>query len=155
MKQIDLAKYGITGVTEVIYNPSYETLYKEETNPNLTGFDRGQLTELGAINVMTGVYTGRSPKDKFFVMDDVSKDTVWWTSPEYPNDNKPITKDTLRGGCFLWCQRQNANQSSFYNGGSLAGTFRKEYVYPSYRRGVGTFRRTRLRDIHRIEGKSR
>ncbi|RKV88635.1 MAG: phosphoenolpyruvate carboxykinase (ATP), partial [Bacteroidetes bacterium] len=56
MKQIDLAKYGITGVTEIVYNPSYETLYKEETNPNLTGFDRGQLTELGAINVMTGVY---------------------------------------------------------------------------------------------------
>ena len=96
MKQIDLAKYGITGVTELVYNPSYETLYKEETNPNLTGFDRGQLTELGAINVMTGVYTGRSPKDKFFVMDDVSKDTVWWTSPEYPNDNKPITKDAWR-----------------------------------------------------------
>ena len=96
MKQIDLAKYGITGVTEIVYNPSYETLYKEETNPNLTGFDRGQLTELGAINVMTGVYTGRSPKDKFFVMDDVSKDTVWWTSPEYPNDNKPITKDAWR-----------------------------------------------------------
>lgn len=96
MKHLDLSKYGITGVTEVIYNPSYETLYKEETNPNLTGFDRGQLTELGAINVMTGVYTGRSPKDKFFVMDDVSKDTVWWTSPEYPNDNKPITKDAWR-----------------------------------------------------------
>ena len=96
MKQIDLAKYGITEVTEIVYNPSYETLYKEETNPNLTGFDRGQLTELGAINVMTGVYTGRSPKDKFFVMDDVSKDTVWWTSPEYPNDNKPITKDAWR-----------------------------------------------------------
>lgn len=96
MKQIDLAKYGITGVTEIVYNPSYETLYKEETNPNLTGFDRGQLTELGAINVMTGVYTGRSPKDKFFVMDDVSKDTVWWTSPEYPNDNKPITKEAWR-----------------------------------------------------------
>jgi len=96
MKHLDLLKYGIKEVTEVIYNPSYETLYKEETNPNLTGFDRGQLTELGAINVMTGVYTGRSPKDKFFVMDDVSKDTVWWTSPEYPNDNKPITKDAWR-----------------------------------------------------------
>ena len=96
MKHLDLLKYGIKEVAEVIYNPSYETLYKEETNPNLTGFDRGQLTELGAINVMTGVYTGRSPKDKFFVMDDVSKDTVWWTSPEYPNDNKPITKDAWR-----------------------------------------------------------
>lgn len=94
MKQIDLSKYGIVGATEVVYNPSYETLYKEETNPNLTGFDRGQLTELGAVNVMTGIYTGRSPKDKFFVMDDVSKDTVWWTTPEYPNDNKPICKET-------------------------------------------------------------
>ena len=96
MKHLDLLKYGIKEVAEVIYNPSYETLYKEETNPNLTGFDRGQLTELGAINVMTGVYTGRSPKDKFFVMDDVSKDTVWWTSPEYPNDNKPITREAWR-----------------------------------------------------------
>ncbi|KGN83148.1 phosphoenolpyruvate carboxykinase [Porphyromonadaceae bacterium COT-184 OH4590] len=96
MKKLDLSKYGIIGATEVVYNPSYEVLYEEEISPNLKGFERGQLTELGAVNVMTGIYTGRSPKDKFFVMDDVSKDTVWWTTPEYPNDNKPICKDTWK-----------------------------------------------------------
>ena len=88
-----LASYGITDVEEIIYNPSYEELYKDETNPSLTGFDKGTTTELGAVNVMTGIYTGRSPKDKYFVMDDVSRDTVWWTSNEYKNDNKPITPE--------------------------------------------------------------
>ncbi len=94
MKQIDLAKYGITNASEVIYNPSYDALYKAETDPSLTGYEKGQKTELGAINVMTGIYTGRSPKDKFFVMDDVSKDTIWWTSDDYKNDNKPVSKET-------------------------------------------------------------
>ena len=93
MPNIDLSKYGIKDVKEVLYNPSYEVLYNEETRPELTGFDKGQVTELGAINVMTGVYTGRSPKDKFIVVDENSKDTVWWTTPEYPNDNHPATKD--------------------------------------------------------------
>ncbi len=88
-----LEKYGITGTTEVLYNPSYETLFEEETKSDLTGFDKGQVTELGAVNVMTGVYTGRSPKDKFIVMDETSKDTVWWTSEEYKNDNKPASKE--------------------------------------------------------------
>jgi phosphoenolpyruvate carboxykinase (ATP) len=88
-----LAKYGITGTTEVLYNPSYEVLFNEETKEGLTGFDKGQETELGAINVMTGVYTGRSPKDKFIVDDETSHNTVWWTTPEYKNDNKPATKE--------------------------------------------------------------
>ena len=83
MSTIDLSKYGITGATEVIYNPSYEVLFAEETKAGLEGFEVGQQTELGAVNVMTGVYTGRSPKDKFFVMDETSKDTIWWTSEEY------------------------------------------------------------------------
>ncbi|MCQ2345946.1 MAG: phosphoenolpyruvate carboxykinase (ATP) [Paludibacteraceae bacterium] len=91
MKTLDLTKYGISGTTEVLYNPSYETLFQEEMKPGLTGYDKGQLTELGAVNVMTGVYTGRSPKDKFIVMDENSKDTVWWTSEEYKNDNKPCS----------------------------------------------------------------
>ena len=91
-KKEDLLKYGITGSTEVVYNPSYETLFEEETKEGLTGFDKGQQTELGAVNVMTGVYTGRSPKDKFIVMDENSKDTVWWTSEEYKNDNKPCSE---------------------------------------------------------------
>ena len=89
-----LEKYGITGTTEVIYNPSYELLFEEETKESLTGFDKGQNTELGAVNVMTGIYTGRSPKDKFIVDDENSHDTVWWTSDEYKNDNKPVTKET-------------------------------------------------------------
>ena len=88
----DLRKYGITGVEEIIYNPSYDELFREETKKGLRGFEKGQETEMGAVNVMTGVYTGRSPKDKFFVMDETSKDTIWWTSPEYKNDNKPVTK---------------------------------------------------------------
>lgn len=80
MNTIDLSKYGIVGVKEVVYNPSYDVLFKEETDPSLTGYEKGQVSELGAVNVMTGIYTGRSPKDKFIVMDDNSKDTVWWTS---------------------------------------------------------------------------
>ena len=82
-----LAKYGITGVKEILYNPTYEVLYNEETKPELEGYDKGQVTELGAINVMTGIYTGRSPKDKYIVMDAKSKDTVWWTTEGYKNDN--------------------------------------------------------------------
>ena len=96
MKQIDLSRYGITDVQEIVYNPSYEELFEEEMKPGLTGYDVGQVSELGAVNVMTGVYTGRSPKDKFLVMDETSKDTVWWTSDEYPNDNKPVSKETWK-----------------------------------------------------------
>ena len=96
MANIDLSKYGITGVTEISYNPSYEELYNDEVNPALTGFEKGQETEMGAVNVMTGIYTGRSPKDKFFVMDETSKDTVWWTSEEYKNDNKPVTVEAWK-----------------------------------------------------------
>ncbi|MDO5663785.1 MAG: phosphoenolpyruvate carboxykinase (ATP) [Bacteroidia bacterium] len=94
MANVDLTKYGITGVTEIVHNPSYDQLYAEETKPGLEGFEKGQVTELGAVNVMTGVYTGRSPKDKFFIKDDVSKDTIWWTSDEYKNDNKPLPQST-------------------------------------------------------------
>ena len=93
MAKLDLSKYGITGTTEILYNPSYEVLFNEETKESLSGFDKGQVTELGAVNVMTGVYTGRSPKDKFIVMDETSKDTVWWTSEEYKNDNKPASQE--------------------------------------------------------------
>ena len=94
MAKIDLTKYGITDTTEIIYNPSYELLFEEELKPELEGFDKGQVSELGAVNVMTGIYTGRSPKDKFIVMDENSKDTVWWTSDEYKNDNHPASEET-------------------------------------------------------------
>ena len=92
----DLAKYGIDGTTEVIYNPTYDELFNEETVATLEGYEKGQLTELGAVNVMTGVYTGRSPKDKFIVMDETSKNTVWWTTPEYKNDNKPASEEAWK-----------------------------------------------------------
>ena len=94
MAVIDLSKYGITGTTEIVHNPSYEYLFEAETKADLEGFDKGQVSELGAVNVMTGVYTGRSPKDKFIVMDENSRDTVWWTSDEYKNDNHPASIET-------------------------------------------------------------
>ena len=94
MAEINLSKYGITGTTEIVHNPSYEKLFEEETKAGLEGYEVGQETELGAVNVMTGIYTGRSPKDKYIVMDKNSKDTVWWTSDEYKNDNHPMTEDT-------------------------------------------------------------
>ena len=93
MAKLDLTKYGITGTTEIVYNPSYEQLFEEETKPGLEGYEKGQVSELGAVNVMTGIYTGRSPKDKFIVMDENSKDTVWWTSDEYKNDNHPASQE--------------------------------------------------------------
>ena len=96
MKTIDLAKYGINGVKEIVHNPSYEELFLAETDPSLEGFEKGQETELGTVNVMTGVYTGRSPKDKFIVMDENSKDTVWWTSDEFKNDNHPCSEETWK-----------------------------------------------------------
>ena len=92
MGEIDLTKYGITGTVEIVYNPSYELLFEEETKPGLEGYEKGQVSELGAVNVMTGIYTGRSPKDKFIVMDENSKNTVWWTSEEYKNDNHPVSE---------------------------------------------------------------
>ena len=93
MAKVDLSKYGITGTTEVVYNPSYEQLFEEETKPGLEGYEVGKVSELGAVNVMTGIYTGRSPKDKFIVMDENSKNTVWWTSDEYKNDNHPASEE--------------------------------------------------------------
>jgi len=93
MAQIDLTKYGITGTTEIIHNPSYEELAKAELDPSLEGYEKGVLTELDTVNVMTGVYTGRSPSDKYIVMDENSKNTVWWTSDEFKNDNHPMSED--------------------------------------------------------------
>ncbi len=93
MSTIDLSKYGITDVKEIIRNPSYEDLYVAELDPSLEGYEKSQETELGALNVMTGIFTGRSPKDKFIVKDDVTKDTIWWTSDIAKNDNKPTSQE--------------------------------------------------------------
>ncbi|MBR1838571.1 MAG: phosphoenolpyruvate carboxykinase (ATP) [Bacteroidaceae bacterium] len=92
MANIDLTKYGITGATVIAHNPSYERLFEEETKAGLEGYEVGKVTELGAVNVMTGIYTGRSPKDKYIVKDENSKDNVWWTSEEYKNDNHPMSE---------------------------------------------------------------
>ena len=108
MAEIDLSQYGINGTTEIVYNPSFETLFEEETKPELEGYEKGQVSELGAVNVMTGIYTGRSPKDKFIVMDENSKDTVWWTSDEYKNDNHPTTEAT-------WAELKKIAQSELSN----------------------------------------
>lgn len=93
-KSISLEKYGITNVKEIIHNPSFDLLYNEELDASLKGFEKGQLTELGAVNVMTGEFTGRSPKDKYIVKDAITEDTIWWTSEKAVNDNKAISQNT-------------------------------------------------------------
>ena len=100
MANLDLTKYGITGSTVIAHNPSYEQLFEEETKAGLEGYEVGKNTELDAVNVMTGIYTGRSPKDKYIVMDENSKDTVWWTTEGYKNDNHPMSED-------VWAQVKN------------------------------------------------
>src|SRR5574344_1764051 len=96
MPKIDLSKYGIKRVSEVLYNPTYEVLYNEEVKPSLEGYDKGQVTELGAINVMTGVYTGRSPKEKYIVMDKKSKNSGGWKTPEDPNDKHEMSESVWK-----------------------------------------------------------
>ncbi len=108
MSNIDLSKYGIKDVKEIVYNPSYELLFQEEMKKELTGFEKGQLTELDAVNVMTGIYTGRSPKDKYIVVDENSKDTVWWTSEGYKNDNHPMSEE-------VWAQVKALAQKELSN----------------------------------------
>ena len=112
MANLDLSKYGITGVTEIVHNPSYEVLFAEETKPGLEGFEKGQVTDMGAVNVMTGVYTGRSPKDKFFVKDATSENTVWWTSEEYKNDNKPVDEKCWKA-CKELATKELSNKRLF------------------------------------------
>lgn len=94
-KTISLEKYGFKNVKEIIYNPSYDQLFEEETKPELEGYEKGQVTELGAVNVMTGKFTGRSPKDKFLVDNEASKD-IWWTTPKSPNDNKKVSEEAWK-----------------------------------------------------------
>ena len=93
-KSISLEKYGINSVPKIFHNPSLEKLYNDELNSNLTGFEKGQVTELGAVNVMTGIFTGRSPKDKYIVKDSKTENSIWWNSDTAVNDNKPITQNT-------------------------------------------------------------
>ncbi len=129
--KIDLSKYGITGTTEIVHNPSYEILFEEETKPELEGFEKGQESELGAVNVMTGIYTGRSPKDKFIVMDENSKDTVWWTSDEYKNDNHPATQEAWKAVKDL--AQRTFQQETFRSRCILRSKQRYTYGYPFHR----------------------
>ena len=140
MDKMDLRKYGITGVTEIVYNPSYDELFREETKKGLRGYEKGQLTDMGAVNVMTGVYTGRSPKDKFFVMDETTKDTIWWTSDEKERQQArnqggleraeedrfagAVGQEALRRRYFLRRQRELASEDPLHHGGGLAGALR-------------------------------
>ena len=142
MAKLDLTKYGITGTTEIVHNPSYEMLFEEETKPELTGYEKGRVSELGAVNVMTGVYTGRSPKDKYIVMDENSKDTVWWTSDEYKNDNHPMSESTwatvkdiakkeLCNKRLFVLRRQQGYPHGYplHRGSGLAGTLCYQHVH--------------------------
>ena len=123
-----LASYGIqTGTAEVLYNPSYEVLFNEETKAGLEGFDKCVETELGAVNCMTGIYTGRSPKDKFIVDDATSHDTVWWDSEEYHNDNH-------RASLKAWKAVKKIAQEELSN--------KKLYVVDGF---CGTHRDTRMK----------
>lgn len=112
MENINLSKYGITGTTEILYNPSYEVLFNEETREDLTGYDKGQVTELGAVNVMTGVYTGRSPKDKYIVVDENSEKNIWWTTEGYPNDNHRASQEAW-AACKKLATDQLSNKRLF------------------------------------------
>lgn len=93
---IELDNLGIKNVKEIVYNPSYEFLFEEETKPDLEGFEKGVVTTSGAVAVDTGIFTGRSPKDKYIVLDEKTKDTVWWTSEAAKNDNKPMNQETWK-----------------------------------------------------------
>ena len=102
LEKLKLSQYGIDDVTEVVYNPSYEQLYKEEMDSSLEGFEVGVESEYGAVNVDTGIFTGRSPKDKYVVLDDTTRDTVWWKSEKAKSsDNKPIDREVWKHGYNL------------------------------------------------------
>ena len=164
MANLDLSMYGITGTVEVLHNPSYDVLFQEETKAGLEGFEKGQVTELGAVNVMTGIYTGRSPKDKFIVKDATSENTVWWTSEEYKNDNKPVTteawnvlkdlavKELSNKKLFVVDGFCGANKATCLKVRFImevawqAGSFRNEHVHPRHGRRFEGFR-TRLRGL--------
>ncbi len=117
MSKLDLTQYGITDTKEIFHNPSYDELYQHEIDPSLEGYEKGQVTELGAVNVMTGVFTGRSPKDKYILLDDKTKNTVWWAEQAKSSDNKPIDEKT-------W--------DHFYNLGAKQLSGKKLYVMDGF-----------------------
>ena len=122
-----LQSYGINNIEEIIHNPSYDYLHKAELDTNLTGYEKGVLTDLGAVNVMTGKFTGRSPRDKYIVKDAISKDTIWWNNEISPNDNKPLAPE-------IWDDLENTVTSQLSN--------QKLYVIDGY---IGANENTRLK----------
>ncbi len=113
IKKLNLERYGITGSTDIVYNPSYDQFFEEELDKSLEGYERGVLSEFGAVNVNTGIFTGRSPKDKYVVMDDISRDTIWWKSETAKtSDNKPINQDVWKKGRAL-AGKQLSNKRLF------------------------------------------
>ena len=139
MATIDLSKYGITGTTEIIRNPSYEFLFEEETKAGLEGYDRGQVTDLGAVNVMTGIYTGRSPKDKFIVMDlrRVQKRQQARLSGglgclQEAGAGAAVQQAPVCDGCVLRRQPRLPHGHPLHHGGGMAGPLREEHVHPAY-----------------------
>ncbi len=143
----ELEAYGISDVHDIVYNPSYDLLYQEELDPSLTGYERGVLTNLGAVAVDTGIFTGRSPKDKYIVRDDTTRDTFWWADKgKGKNDNKPLSPETwqhlkglvtraafrqtsVRCRRFLWCEPGYSSFRPFHHRSGLAGAFCQKHVY--------------------------
>jgi len=117
MTAVDLLKYGITGVQEIVYNPSYEELFQEEMNPKNEGFEKGILTNTGAVAVKTGVFTGRSPKDRYIVKDNVSENTIWWDG----TINKPVSVDIWKDLKAV-VQQELSNKSKLYVVDTFCGT---------------------------------
>ncbi|VDZ71328.1 phosphoenolpyruvate carboxykinase [Atlantibacter hermannii] len=158
----DLKAYGINDAQDVVYNPDYDTLYREELNPELEGYERGVLTNLGAVAVDTGIFTGRSPKDKYIVRDDTTRDTLWWAdNGKGKNDNKPLSPEIwqhLKGlvtrqlsgkrlfivDAFCGANADTPSFGAFYHRSGMAGALRQKYVYSPDRRRTGRFR-TRFR----------
>jgi phosphoenolpyruvate carboxykinase (ATP) len=110
IKPKDLMKYGIQDIIEIVYNPSYNTLFAEETKPGLIGYEKGIITRTGAVSVDTGIFHGRSPKDKYVVLDDKTRDTVWWKS-----ENATINQFQLRFGIIAKISLRNNSQANDYS----------------------------------------
>lgn len=131
MSNVDLSQYGIENVKEIVHNPSYDYLYNEEISPNLTGFEKGYKTELGAVNVFTGVFTGRSPKDKYILKDANTEGNVWWKEQAKSSDNKPLDKATWNH-CYNIAAKQLSGKKLYvmdcYCGASEATRLKVRFI---------------------------
>ncbi|AGY53633.1 Phosphoenolpyruvate carboxykinase [Bacteroidales bacterium CF] len=117
MTSIDLTKYGIKNVKNVIHNPSYEELFQAEISEKNEGFEKGTLTKTGAVCVKTGIFTGRSPKDKYIVKDATSDQHMWWDG----NINKPVSPE-IYNECKSIVQKQISDKETVYVMDAYCGT---------------------------------